>query len=315
MADDNIRLHCDKIYKGDKPFKSIARTKQSTYREKTLMVGFDPNNKYGQYGAFLLPEDAEEGKNFCEEFRAEILDRIKSRYHARAMSTERHDGLYADMLRSEHIPWDIFVPMDMDKNAAVKVFNAIIGAPVVDEITRIEIEWAPDKAKCLNDRTSFDTYVEYWSKGRKCGIGIEVKYTEEGYPIGIKEKREVENEDSRYAIITKTSGIFTKSITSMPLRETELRLDEYRQIWRNHILGGSMVMNKMLDGFLSITLYPSGNPHFAKVLPEYREFLTEYGNATFGYITFEELFDLLETNYKGAKFQNWVKYLKERYPF
>lgn len=31
--------------------------------------------------------------------------------------------------------------------------------------------------------------------------------------------------------------------------------------------------------------------------------------------TFEQLFDLLEANYKGAKFQKWVEYLKERYPF
>ena len=313
MADNKKDLHCDMIYKGDKPFKRSARTKQSLFREKMLKVGYDPTNKYGQYGAFLLPGDVDEGKNFYEGFRTEILDRIKHRYHT--MSTERHDGLYADMLRSEHIPWDIFVPMDLDRDAAAKVFNAIIGDTVVDEITRIEIEWAPDKTKCLNDKTSFDTYVEYLSKGRKCGIGIEVKYTEEGYPIGIKEKREVEDEDSRYAIITKTSGIFTKIITNMPLRETELPHDEYRQIWRNHILGGSMVMNKMLDCFHSITLFPSGNPHFADVLPKYRQFLSEYGNASFGYITFEELFDLLEVNYKGDKFQKWVEYLKERYPF
>lgn len=41
----------------------------------------------------------------------------------------------------------------------------------------------------LNDGTSFDTYIEYVdSNDQKGAIGIEVKYTENNYPIGDKEK-------------------------------------------------------------------------------------------------------------------------------
>jgi len=320
--------HCESIYKNDKPFKRAARSKQSWFREEYLKVGFDPSHKKGKYGAFLLPEDAEAGLNFFEGFRAEILRLIQERYHK--LTGERHDELFANMLRSEHIPWNVFVPMRENFQAAAKVFNDIIGKPIIDEITDIRIEWAPDKKHCLNDNTSFDAYIEFKHDGQLGGIGVEVKYTEEGYPIGKKEYSEVmENEQSQYALVTRNCGLFKQSIADKPIRETSLCKDEFRQIWRNHILGESMVMNwknhlpcksivgdYMLERFYSITLYPNGNPHFNSVLPKYKEFLSEYGASTFRAITFESLIDLLRIHFpKEAKFQDWIKYLQIRYPF
>ena len=125
----------------------------------------------------------------------------------------------------------------------------------------------------------------------------------------------MENEHSKYAEVTKACGLYSDSIANTPLRETPLCQDEYRQIWRNHILGESMVLNHMLCRFHTVTLFPSGNPHFSEVLPKYLEFLSDYGKSTFRYITFEELFELLGTNYKEAKYQKWINYLKKRYPF
>ena len=304
-----------KIYKGDKPFKRNARTHQSDFRTNFLRVPFDPDNKYGKYGAFLMPDDANAGLNFCEEFRQEILEGIQKRYPS--LTATQHDGLYANMLRSEHIPWNVFIPMAHDFNATAQVFNKILGVDEIDEVTDIRIEWAPDKTKCLNDNTSFDAYIEYLHNGKTCGIGIEVKYTEEGYPFGVKERREVmENEQSRYAQVTNSCGWFITEIANQPIRETPLCNDEYRQIWRNHILGASMVQNKIIEKFHSITLYPKGNPHFGEVLPTYEQFLTDEGRSTFGYITIESLIDLLDQYFpKTNKIQNWIQYLKIRYPF
>ena len=308
-------FHCEETCKSDKPFKKAARTKQSLFREKYLKVGFDPSNRFGKYGAFLLPEDADAGLNFYEGFRSDILHLIRKRYPK--LTTAQHAGLYANMLRSEHIPWNVFVPMKADLQAAAKVFNDILGEPLIDDITDIRIEWAPEKTKCLNDNTSFDAYIEFMHDGQIGGIGIEVKYTEEGYHFGEKEHDEVmKNEQSQYAKITRNSSLYKEDIANMPIRETNLCLDEFRQIWRNHILGESMVMNNMLERFYSVTLYPNGNPHFTKVLPKYREFLTDYGVSTFKSITFESLFDLLKIYYpRESKFQDWIKYLQIRYPF
>ena len=190
-------------------------------------------------------------------------------------------------------------------------------------MTDIRIEWAPDNTECLNDNTSFDAYIEYLHNGKTCGIGIEVKYTEEGYPFsGTTEFREVmENEQSKYAQVTKSCGWFIPEITNQPIRETDLCRDEFRQIWRNHILGASMVGNKNIgkdkvEKFHSITLYPKGNPHFVEVLPAYERFLTDEGRSTFGYITIESLIDLLDQYFpKTKEFQNWIQYLSIRYPF
>ncbi len=308
------------IYKGDKPFKRIARTHQSDFRTNFLKVPFDPDNIYGKYGAFLMPNDANAGLNFCKDFRQEILDRIQKRYPR--LTATQHDGLYANMLRSEHIPWNVFIPMAHDLSATAKVFNKILGADEIDEVTDIRIEWAPEKTKCLNDNTSFDTYIEYLHNGKTCGIGIEVKYTEEGYPFGAKERREVmENEQSRYAQVTKSCGWFITEISNRPIRETALCKDEFRQIWRNHILGASMVGNKNIgkdkvEKFHSITLYPHGNQHFNIILPAYEQFLTDEGRSTFGYITIESLIDLLDQHFpKTKEYQNWINYLRVRYPF
>lgn len=83
------------------------------------------------------------------------------------------------MLRSGHIPYNIFTPMEEDLDAANMLFNGIIIRGGISKISRILIE-----------------YVS--SDGSIGGIGIEVKHTENGYPIGVKEKRDIGNTNGLY---------------------------------------------------------------------------------------------------------------------
>ena len=57
------------------------------------------------------------------------------------------------------------------------------------------------------------------------------------------------------------------------VRNNQLVSDYLRQIWRNHLLGLSMVKNNDIDKFISATLYPSGNDHFQHALSDYRSHL------------------------------------------
>ena len=141
------------------------------------------------------------------------------------MNVVLHEGLMGNMLRSEHIPWNVFYPMNLDKQATVALLKEILRTDEIDKVTDIRIEWAPEKEEALDDNTSFDTY-------------------EEGYPFGkLERKRVMEEEDSLYAIKTRQCGLYTNEINNRRLSETLLCKDDYRQIWRNHLLGAAMVMN------------------------------------------------------------------------
>ena len=216
-------------------FKDVARNKQARYFENNYGIkefatikrkprGY--NNAIDIYVESLLNwEDAKDGKIFYEGYRRLIMDEIKNL---------KSSGLYTPSgmmmrhtLRSEHIPWNVFFPMSLSENNlkhAKDIFNFIINqvspeSQKILEITAIKVEYAPidEKAteepftKCyLNDRTSFDTYIEYVAEdGEKGGIGIEVKYTEEGYQPGDTEKKaaitDYKNPKYRYLDVMKKS--------------------------------------------------------------------------------------------------------------
>ena len=250
-------------------------------------------------------------------------------------------------LRSEHIPWNIFFPMSLNdemKKCAMIVFNSIIEKissflPKIKEITDIRIEYAPiDKdatekpfTKCyLNDKTSFDTYIGYLAEDCKIGgIGIEVKYTEEGYRPGKTEMKaaitEHENPQYRYWDVMKKSGYYIPEAynpnRNYPNLWSPLVSDELRQIWRNHLLGASMVQHNDITHFLSLHLYPQGNIHFhgdeghEGAVSYYKRWLSEEGQQTWTAVTFEELFQLMQDSFPGQKDKLWINYLKDRYLF
>ncbi|MCH7723276.1 MAG: hypothetical protein IIC76_08080, partial [Bacteroidetes bacterium] len=83
----------------------------------------------------------------------------------------------------------------------------------IQQINKIYIEYSPSpKENYLNDMTAFDTYIEYLHKDNSIGaIGIEVKYTEKGYPFGKKEKLKIVNPNSIYNRLTRKCNIYNDS--------------------------------------------------------------------------------------------------------
>ena len=85
------------------------------------------------------------------------------------------------------------------------------------------------------------------------------------------------------------------------------------------ILGASMMHNNNIEyplsHFNSVTIFPSKNEHFARVIPDYEKYLTEYGKESFCGITYEDFFDILGEHYTSNDFLQWVSYLKSRYIF
>ncbi len=155
-------------YSRDDDFKARARLHQSRFRLEVLGL-----HEYRGYGNRLTTRDALAGKNFCD--RPGLIEAVEARFG------RKDSPVWYDMLRSEHIPFNLFVPL-RDQPWAQQLFGAWLGEDVAS-VSKIAIEWAPEPRRdYLEDNTSFDTYVECrLVDGRQAAIGIEVKYTEGPY--------------------------------------------------------------------------------------------------------------------------------------
>jgi len=285
-------------YAKDYPFKAKARLHQSKFLTEVLHADFQ------DYGNRLAENYARSGKNFYPGLG--VFEAVKKRY------PNYSQGVYADMLRSEHIPFNIFIPLSANQHIAMKALNKLLGLNIgtIDEIL---IEHAPEEAKTiLQDHTSFDTYVEYTaSNGDKGFLGIEVKYTELEYKLNPKstEAKTLASESAPYYSVAQRSGVFVSGAGDI------LKQDNFRQIWRNQLLGEAQLLapgNKFKD-FKSVTLYPGGNKHFTDAIGAYTQYLEPaYKQRVVG-LTFEDLFDTLLGLASTNEYSNWVSWFKRRY--
>lgn len=287
-----------KEYKADDEFKRWARALQFAYREEVL----HDYNEYRAPQVLLNVENAKRGFIFYDGYRDLILSKVGS------IATQ----LTANMLRSEHIPYNLFTPLETMPEISADIFGKMIDVPI-RKILEIKIEYAGngDKLLYLNDRTSFDAFVRYEAlDGRIGGIGIEVKYTENEYPLGDKEGKDIAGDNERYRIMTIESGYYHPDLNIRMF----LTAHHLRQIWRNHILGYSMKHKGDVEIIHHIHLYPQKNEHFhLYALPDYRRLLTQVGNESFKTITYETYFALLDKYRENDKISAWVKYLRRRY--
>lgn len=291
MMNDLMKHKIGKQYAPDDEFKASARLHQSRFRANVLKVD------YHEYGNRLKDQDAKKHLNYYDGLNVRVA--LTKRY---PNYSKKRD---ADMLRSEHMPFNLFAPLESDKKVARNIILNSFGIEC-SEIVSIKYEYAPEpKEQYLNDETAFDTYISYINPmGDTGGIGIEIKYTEREYRIGRSEKVKVEDSNSTYWMTTRASGVFIDG------NNTVLGTDPMRQVWRNHLLGLSMIQNMDIKEFYSITLYPAGNKHFQQVIPEYRALLRESQRQNVFGCTFRSFFHSISGN---DAFEKWKAYLIERY--
>lgn len=278
-------------YKPDDDFKAEARLYQSKYRAELLNVDFQ------DYGNRLTDADAEGLLNYYDKLNSR--ESLRKRYPSYSRKRD------ADLLRSEHIPFNLLAPLDTNRDTALPIISQAWHIDCA-EILEIEIEYAPSpKAEYLNDGTAFDTYIKVILKnGKSCGIGIEVKYTEQAYPIGKIEEINVKNHESLYWKTARQSGCFKNPDDEI------FGTDRFRQIWRNHLLGLKMIENGDVDEFYSITLFPDGNRHFHMVIPEYISLLVDKHQTHVVGCTFEKFISAIQGS---SEFEEWKNWLSRRY--
>lgn len=282
-------------------FKERAKRHQIKFREDVLKVGYDG------FETILTDSDAQQGLIFFDGFR--VYEYAQARYPYFKLK----QACFANMLRSEHIPFNFFVPLSKNLEYARAVLNRFMGG-VINIITEVRLEHAPDPAKALMDKTSFDVFIEYRHAYGGLGIlGIEVKYSEREYKLirDSKESKDIADPESIYNKLTSKIGLYRKAIIE------KLKTDEYRQVWRNQLLGESMIRKNQSDSkyihFTSIILYPEGNDHFRNLVPMYKSFLNPGNESSFIGITYEEFIAAARGLTEDTEFLRWLQYLEDRY--
>ena len=334
-------------YNGDDAFKKRARRHQAEFRVQTLKI-----NRCLGYGINLVPEDMKAGKNFYEGFDGLCMREALKRYPVNGQYLD--SNVFGNMLRSEHIPVNLFCPLyNLHPELFAEVMNRFLDG-IIREVTDFKIEHAPGNTystdekgnlivtnsveKYTDDHTSFDAYFEFIDiNGRKCAAGIEIKYTEKEYGLAAGSHQEehvktlfdvVDGKANLYYKRTMESGLYNpdtlanfndRSITD-PQKRT-LTMDRYRQFWRNHILGESMVAKDVqeFDAFYSLLFYPKGNTHFEETAKEYTDMLVR--KDSFVAKQYEEYTAVVDDVVRHSSlpesekllFQDWLTYLKDRY--
>ena len=322
-----FKIHDDEIRIPAERHQYVKVTNWRTKEVKTIPV---PN--------ILLWEDIKDSEKgyriLYSGFRKDLTGKIDKRQETDPSPS--FTRMVTDLLRSEHIPYNVFKPMKYDLNKTVILFNRILGSERIKKINDIRIEYKKTNKQGengLKDGTAFDVFVDYDTPtGKKGGIGIEVKYTEKEYLLkkGTKEWKETHDENTGFIHLADNywspsfkSGWFktefiedTDYLDSKKTKE-HVVANQYRQIWRNHILGASMVLDGLLSEFTSITVYPEGNGHFSELLwQKYKNKLTDKGKETFYHLTYEKLFPMIRECFRGGEIKDsdkWVDYLERRY--
>ncbi|MDP2343428.1 MAG: hypothetical protein Q8O67_20890 [Deltaproteobacteria bacterium] len=278
----------------DDEYMARARLHQSRFRAAELGL-----SSYRAWGNRLTSDAALAGRNFYAW--PGMLDAVDARFG-------RGDKkLFWDMLASDHVPFNFFIPL----RTLPHVSRALVAGWVGDvlSVDDIRMEWAPAPRRAfLDDRTSFDVYVAYTSKdGGKGGIGIEVKFTEGAYAWAKTERARMFDDGSLYNQTSRGSDLYVDGATSA------LRTPRFKQFWRNQLLGEAMRQRGDLRHFTSLLLHPSGNTHFGEAAHDYTALLRPGARSSFVAMTFETFIQQCGCLDASPAVTSWLRYLERRY--
>ena len=204
------------------------RRLQSWYRETVLRVSPGTDERGITRASMLRREDVEQNSalNFLDgEIASYAIERAEQ-VQAEGGALDR-DRLIRNMLSSMPLCFNLFGYLRKRPVEAAQGLAAVLDIDIA-EILDIVVEWAPDPAARLDDRTAFDAFVSYrTSDGRRAFLGIKTKYTE---PFS---RRRYESE--RYNALTQDSGAGFK-----PGAEKILVKPPTNQLWRNALLVHSL---------------------------------------------------------------------------
>ena len=272
--------------KSDNPFQRAVRLRQALWREKRgYPIGLHRGVPLGT--RLLMPGAEEHLWNYLTDgirdvVRAEVLDPRRS--EGKLFARPR---IFDDLLSSQPLCFNLFGELKRDLSLASRVLGRLAPSRV-KTVHRIEFEYSPGRRdpRYTADRSAFDVYVEYESIGGKKGfLGIEVKY-HENMNDALAPHRD------RYDQVAQGMGCFHAN--HLP----DLRMKPINQLWRDHMLAGSMLLADGRKEGTFVVLYPSENSHAAAAIQKYQACLAD--SSTFATWTLESFVAALAAEGAGG---------------
>jgi hypothetical protein len=295
--------HASPSVDGKDTFIARMRFHQSWYRHHVLGLepGPNPHARGEVYGNMLREEDGAAGRNFLS---ADIFAHAQERFPA-TLGRKEIGRLYDNLLGSQTMCFNLFGPLrSAPFELAGPLLKRLPDVPQDLTVTSVQFEHAPEKAKHLNDATSFDAFVEYTRPGGGIGfVGIETKLTE---PFSRKHY----DFAPRYARWQANPHWWW-----MPGAESAFSDVSFNQLWRNHLLAFAMLhqdTSTYSEGFCAV-VYPRGDTSCVEALAVYRQHLLPGGKATLFEWPLEMVCDLWQAIVPASQPPEWLKGFRVRY--
>lgn len=292
---DALARKLDAFVASDNTFQRRARVLQALWREKNgLKMGTRPSGE--RLGSRIDEAAAAEYRNLMTPAaQRAVRNELATQGEGKLIERTR---LFSNLLSSQPLCFNLFGELQADLQLATAVARELWPTRVAS-VTAVRFEHSPGRGDLAftGDNSAFDVFFEHRTPEDKLGfIGIEVKYHED---LGVKEA----DHKDRYDEVAAKMGCFRKEkLDSLALRPLE-------QIWRDHLLLGSMLEDSATwSTGLYVFLYPQDNEPCARAAAEYRACLTP-GATTFEALTLERLLDVIERHASGT----WARDVRDRY--
>ena len=251
-------------YSGDSKFVAKCRQLQSIYRVEIgeeIRPYIDRNGKIHYYGNYISNgENPKEScwKNFLTECAFEYAKyRVE---HKEKYETIESDRLFNNLLSSQPMAFNLFCPLrNMSSEIATKVIKAALPDYPIYKVTKIELEFIPEKhMELTGDKSAMDAIIEFEDEDGKEGfIAVETKYSENLGTNAAYVKDENGKKMPRLQSINAIKELQCfNPITEKGIMEGKIPLT---QIYRNFLLSEMYGYKEGLKSY-SIILAPKEHP-------------------------------------------------------
>jgi len=320
-VEQELKKECEKYhayYPQDTQFTRYSRLLHSKWCEKNGYP-IEQSEKGCFLGNFGDADYAKNGKvNFLtKNIRNLVIEELNNAKEPKGLIQE--DGIWTNLLSSETFRLNLFGELRLNLTLATSFFQNIfriklgnfrkISGKKIDKVISVLFDYSPyrENKNFTGDQATFDVFVEYMSEGKKCFIGIEVKYAETLREEADKVETTYQKHETEYLQFA-TADIFKQECIE------NLRRAPLFEIWRYHLLSISLLKNNLYEDGFFLFLFPRGNDECHKSVWQYTEQLRlQFSDWEDERGFYWRALDDFTENLHNVVNQEWTKQLRERY--